>query len=203
MATSDARRLLPEHLEPVEITHQRSVLSVTAFLFEDPVAGPHSEVMFSVLVPPTVTRWGRPAKAGFYPFLAATSSEEARRFKAEQFHFPYDERSIDTQFFESDTQLRIRVFGGGAPILDLSITPGKWKRTTRLLHGFMMNGEQRLRTTLDISGDYSMHENEGGNMTLFSHPLTQGLLAHEVSPCPFREHWFKHGTKVFHDVEIF
>ena len=33
MPTSDARRLLPSHLEPLEVQHERSILSVTAFDF--------------------------------------------------------------------------------------------------------------------------------------------------------------------------
>lgn len=201
MATSDARDVLPSHLEPIEVTHQRSVLSVTAFLFDDSVVGPYTELMFSVVVPPAVAQWGQHAKAGFYPFLAATSSEEARRIKGERFHFPYHRESIDAQFIETDERLRIRVFGGGAPILDLSVTPGAWESTTHLLQGYMMNGEQRLRTTLQISGDYTVHENEGGQMTLFPHALTSELLSHEVSPQPFREHWFKNGTETFHHLE--
>jgi hypothetical protein len=201
MATSDARAVLPEHLEPIEVTHQRSVLSVTAFLFDDSVVGPYTELMFSVVVPPMVAQWGKHAKAGFYPFLAATSSEAARRIKAERFHFPYHEQSIDAQFIETEDRLRIRVFGAGDPILDLSVTPGAWETTTHLLQGFMMNGEERLRTTLQISGDYTVHEEEGGRMTLFPHQLTSELLTHEVSPQPFREHWFKNGTEVFHQLE--
>jgi len=201
MATADARELLPDHLEPIEVTHQRSILSVTAFLFDDSVVGPYTELMFSVIVPPTVAKWGQHAKAGFYPFLAATSSEEARRIKAERFHFPYHNESIDAQFIETEDCLRIRVFGGKEPILDLSVTPGAWETTTHLLQGFMMNGEERLRTTLQISGDYTVHENEGGRMTLFPHPITSSLLRHEVSPEPFREHWFKNGTETFHQVE--
>ena len=203
MATADARALLPEHLEPIEVTHQRSVLSVTAFLFDDSVVGPYTELMFSVIVPPTVAQWGQHAKAGFYPFLAATSSEEARRIKADRFHFPYHEESIDAQFIETEDRVRIRVFGGGAAILDLSVTPGAWESTTHLLQGFMMNGEERLRTTLQISGDYTVHENESGQMTLFPHSITSDLLRHEVSPYPFREHWFKNGTEVFHKLEAF
>ena len=201
MATSDARALLPEHLEPIEVTHQRSVLSVTAFIFDDSVVGPYTEIMFSVIVPPMVAQWGRHAKAGFYPFLAATSSEEARRIKADRFHFPYHEQSIDAQFIETDEQIRIRVFGAEQPILDLSVTQGDWETTTHLLQGFMMNGEERLRTALQISGDYTVHENEGGRMTLFPHPITADLFHHEVPPQPFREHWFKNGTEVFHVLE--
>ena len=148
MATSDARDLLPSHLEPIEVTHQRSVLSVTAFLFDDSVVGPYTELMFSVVVPPMVAQWGQHAKAGFYPFLAATSSAEARRIKSERFHFPYHDECIDAQFIETDDRLRIRVFGGKERILDLSVTPGAWETTTHLLQGFMMNGDERLRTTL-------------------------------------------------------
>jgi hypothetical protein len=203
MATSDARAVLPEHLEPIEVRHQRSVLSVTAFLFDDSVVGPYTELMFSVIVPPMVAAWGQHAKAGFYPFVAATSSKEARRIKSERFFFPYHDQDIDAQFIETDDRLRVRVFGGGEPIVDMSVTPGAWETTTHLLQGFMMNGEQRLRTTLQISGDYTVHENEAGRMTLFPHPMTGGLLRDEVSAEPFREHWFKNGTEVFHKLEAF
>ncbi len=113
MATSDARAVLPPHLEPIEVRHQRSVLSVNAFLFDDSVVGPYTEVMFAVIVPPLVAAWGQHAKAGLFPFLAATSSEEARRIKSERFHFPYHEQTIDAQFIETDDRVRIRIFGGG------------------------------------------------------------------------------------------
>jgi len=203
MATSDARAVLPEHLEPIEVRHQRSVLSVTAFLFDDSVVGPYTEIMFSVIVPPMVAQWGQHAKAGFYPFVAATSSKEARRIKSERFFFPYHDQDIDAQFIETDDRMRVRVFGGGEPIVDMSVTPGAWETTTHLLQGFMMNGEQKLRTTLQISGDYTVHENEAGRMTLFPHAMTGGILRHEVSAEPFREHWFKNGIETFHKLEAF
>jgi hypothetical protein len=159
--------------------------------------------MFSVIVPPRVSPWGQHAKAGFFPFLAATSSDEARRIKAERLHFPYRAERIDAQFIESDERLRIRIFGAGSPILDMTVTRGPLEPTTHLLQAYMMNGRQRLRTTLQISGDYTVHENEKGAMTLFPHPFTADLLRQEVSACPFREHSFKNGTEVFHKLEAF
>mgnify|MGYP006107642591 FL=1 len=203
MATADARVLLPEHLEPIEVRHQRSILSVTAFLFDDSVVGPYTELMFSVIVPPMVAQWGQHAKAGFFPFLAATSSAEARRIKSERFHFPYHPEDIDAQFIETDDRVRIRVFGGGDPIIDMSVTQGQWETTTHLLQGFMMNGDEKLRTTLQISGDYTVHENESGGMTLFPHAMTVDHLQGDVGEYPFREHWFKNGTEVFHNLEAF
>jgi hypothetical protein len=98
MATADAQAVLPDYLEPIEVRHQRSVLSVTAFLFEESEVGPYTELMFSVVVPPMVAAWGRHAKAGFCPFFAATSSAEARRMRSERLHFPYLDEDIDAQF---------------------------------------------------------------------------------------------------------
>ena len=40
MATADARAVLPKHLEPIEVRHERSVLSVNAFGVDDGVGGP-------------------------------------------------------------------------------------------------------------------------------------------------------------------
>jgi hypothetical protein len=203
MATPTARALLPSHLQPIEVRHERSILSVTAFLFEDSVVGPYTELMFSVIVPPMVAKWGEHAKGGFFPFLAATSSREARRIKARRFPFPYSDKDIDAQFIETRDRLRVRAFGDGDPIVDFSVTQDRWEDTSHILQGFMMNGEERLRATLQISSQYTVHENELGTMTLFPHSLTAGLLGEEVTPYPFREHWFKNGTEVFHSLETF
>jgi hypothetical protein len=203
MATSDARAVLPKYLQPIEVRHDRSVLSVTAFLFDESEVGPYTELMFSVIVPPMVAGWGLHAKAGFYPFLAATSSKEARRRRSERFHFAYLDQDIDAQFIEKEGRLRVRAWGGGQPIVDFSVTQGAWESTTHLLQGFTVSGAQRFRTTVQISGQYTMHENERGTMTIFPHEMTEPLEGREVSPYPFREHWFKNGTEVFHSLESF
>lgn len=203
MATADAVGVLPGYLQPIEVRHQRSVLSVTAFLFEDSDVGPYTELMFSVIVPPMVEDWGQHAKAGFYPFLAATSCAEARRKRSEQFHFPYLDQDIDAQFIETPGRLRFRAWGGGEPIVDFSVTQGAWESTSHLLQGFAGCGKARYRTTVQITSEYTVHENERGSMILYPHELTRSLLAREVAPYPFREHWLKNGTEVFHSLETF
>jgi hypothetical protein len=203
MATPDAVAVLPSYLQPIEVRHQRSVLAVTAFLFQDTNVGPYTELMFSVIVPPMVAKWGEHAKAGFYPFLAATSSAEARRRRAERFHFKYLDEDIDAQFVETGDRLRVRAFSGGEPLVDFSVTQREWEDTSHLLQGFTADGDQRFRTTVQISGQYTVHENERGSMTLFPHPVTQPILSDEIPPYPFREHWFKNGTEVFHTLETF
>ena len=67
----------------------------------------------------------------------------------------------------------------------------------------MMNGSERLRTTLQITGEYTVHENEQGEMTLFPHPMIAEHFPGEVSAYPFRETWLKNGTEVFHKLEAF
>ena len=201
MPTSDARRILPGHLQPVEVRHERSILAVTAFHFRESVAGPYAELMLSVIVPPVPGRWGQHPKAGFYPFLAATSSEESRRHRSEDFRIPHLADDIDVQFVESAGALRTSVWSRSGPIVDLSVTQHKWESTTHLLHTFMMHGMQRYKANIQISGRYTVHENERGRMTIHHHPMTTALTLEEISRYPFREHWLKEGVELFHPLE--
>ena len=203
MATPDALAVLPACLQPIEVRHQRSVLSLTAFLFEDSEVGPFTELMFSVIVPPMVEDWGHHAKAGFYPFLAATSSARARELRSARFHFPYLDKDIDAQFIETRDRLRVRAWEGGDPVVDFSVTQGQWESTSHLLQGFTMFGGQRYRSTVQITGEYTVHENERGSLILFPHEFTEPLLKREFTPYPFREHWLKNGTEVLHSLDTF
>ena len=60
---------------------------------------------------------------------------------------------------------------------------------------------RRLKANLQISGRYTVHENERGRLTLHHHPMTAALTLDEISPCPFREHWLKEGVELFHPIE--
>ena len=202
MPTSDARRILPPHLQPVEVRHERSILAVTAFHFSESVVGPYAELMLSVVVPPVPGRWGLShPKAGFYPFMAATSSEESRRHRSEVFRIPHIAEDIDARFVETAGTLQVNIWSRSGPVVDLTVTQHKWETTTHLLHTFMMDGKQRYKANLQISGRYTVHENERGRLTLHRHPMTAALTLDEINPCPFREHWLKEGVELFHPIE--
>ena len=201
MATSDAERILPPHLQPIEVRPQRSILNVTAFHFRESEVGPYAELTFSVVVPPVVGSWIRHAKAGFYPFVAATTSEESRRHRSRRFRIPHYEEDIEASFIEKAGELRVRACANELPIVDFTVTQHLWRSTTHLLHGFMMDGTQRLKADIQISGRYTVHELERGKILLSKHPMTEMLTLEEVSPYPFREHWLKEGTEVFHPLE--
>jgi hypothetical protein len=201
MATSDAERILPGHLQPIEVRPQRSILNVTAFHFRESEFGPFAELIFSVVVPPVVKSWVRYPKAGFYPFLAATSSAESRRRRLERLRIPVYPHDIDAQFIERADQVRVRIRAESLPIVDVTVTQHVWRSTTHLLQSYMMDGEQRLKADVQISGRYTMHEQERGQVVLYPHPMTAALTLDEVSPYPFREHWLKEGFELFHPVE--
>jgi hypothetical protein len=203
MATSDAERILPPHLQPIEVRPQRSILNVTAFHFRESEVGPYAELTFSVVVPPVTGSWIRHPKAGFYPFVAATTSEESRRHRSSgRYRIPHYQKDIEAHFIERAGELRVRARAEDLPIVDFTVTQHLWRSTTHLLHGFMMDGTQRFKADIQISGRYTVHELERGRMVLYQHPMTQALTLEEVSPYPFREHWLKEGTEVFHPLEV-
>lgn len=201
MSTSDAERILPGHLQPIEVRPQRSILNVTAFHFRESEVGPYAELVLSVVVPPVVRSWARHPKAGFYPFLVATSSEVSRRLRAERLRIPVYPHDITVQLIEKPDQVRIRIAAEGKQAVDVMVTQHEWSTNTHLLQSYMMDGEQRLTADVQISGRYTMHEHERGRLALFPHPLTAQLTLDEVSPYPFREHWLKEGFELFHPVE--
>lgn len=201
MATADAERILPRQLQPIEVRPQRSILNVSAFHFRESEVGPFAELVFSVVVPPVVGSWARHPKAGFYPFLTATSSAASRRLREEHLRIATYPDDIDAQFIERADRIRVRIGSRRLPAVDLTVTQHTWSSTTHLLQSHMMDGERRLKADVQISGRYTMHEQERGRMTLFPHPMTSGLTPGEVSAYPFREHWLKEGFELFHPVE--
>lgn len=201
MATADAERILPAHLQPIEVRPQRSILNITAFHFRDSRVGPYAELILSVVVPPLIKGWRRHPKAGFFPFAAATSSRESRALLHETLRIPTHERPIDARFVERAEDVRVQVWSEGDPVVDLTVTQHEWHTSSHLLHSFMMDGTTALKADVQICGRYTMHEQEAGRLELFPHAITRDLNLPEVSPYPFREHWLKEGYELFHPVE--
>jgi hypothetical protein len=201
MSTSDARRILPPHLHPVEIRPQQGILNVSAFHFRESRVGPYAELVFSVVVPPVVGGWSQHPKAGFFPFMAATTSLESRLLM-EELRIPTHPEVIDTRFVERDDHMRVQAWCGGEPVVDLTVTLHEWSANSHLLHSYMMDGELRLKADVQISaGRYSVHEKELGRLTLHPHAITRHLSLDGVSASPFREHWLKEGCEEFRPLE--
>jgi hypothetical protein len=66
-----------------------------------------------------------------------------------------------------------------------------------------MNGSSRYKVNIYMEGPHSEHEEERGELTLHSHPMTDVLNRHEVARQPFREQWLKGGLQTFEELETF
>jgi hypothetical protein len=201
MDTAHARKILPAHLQPLEVQHTRSVLAVLAFQFTESEVGPYDEVVLSIVTPPRMEPGHPLPTAAFYPFMLATSTEAARIHAIERWHLPHFMQDLSFSFHPEDGRVRTRVTDGDEPVVELTISEHAFEPVKRLYHCFMVNGEERLKVNIFMDAEHSQHEEETGSLVLHDHPLTKALLQADVSPYPFREECYGPGVQTFEEVE--
>ncbi len=201
MPTSDARTLLPPHLQPLEMQHMRSILAVTAFEFSESEVGEYDEIVLAVIVPPVVVP-GKPLpRAAFYPFVVGTSTEAARLHAIERWHLPHYMKDVQLDFTRSDSEMALSVMGEGAPVLDLMVTEYVFEPSRNLYNAFTIKGDERFKANIFMEAPHSEHEEERGSLTLYEHPMTEGLTLDDVNTYPFREQWYQEGLQTFEPLE--
>ncbi|MDX1390656.1 MAG: hypothetical protein R3344_15815, partial [Acidobacteriota bacterium] len=122
MPTEDARGLLPPHLEPLEVQHERSILAITAFHFSESMVGAYDEVVLAIVVPPIVEA-GKPLpKAAFFPFMVGTSTPESREHAIERWRLPHYMKDLEIDFRRSGGQLTVTVADNSDPVLEMTVT---------------------------------------------------------------------------------
>ena len=208
MPTSDARRLVPTDLQPLEVQHERSVLSVTVFDFYEGDGGAYQELVLSVLVPPLVKPGDPLPKAALYPFLVGTSTERGRREGVARWKLPHLERDVDVTFTETDDggqgegRIRAAASCDGEPILELTGTSHRFEPAELLFHTFTCDAGAVYKSDITMRGEsYSEHEFERGSLVMHPHEMTAGLSIDEIARAPFREQWMKKGVEVFAPLE--
>ena len=201
MPTSDARNILPPHLQPLEVQHECSILAVTAFDFSDSMVGPYQEIVLSVIVPPLLDRGRGMAKSAFYPFLVGTSTEASREHAIQRWHLPHYMKDLDITLGSSDGRMHVEVRDGDRPVLDMEVTDHRSEPVDHLYQSFMINGADRFKVDIHMRGPHSEHEEELGALRLYEHPMTSQLTLDEVAEYPFREQWMRDGVQVFEELE--
>ncbi len=199
MPTDDARGLLPSHLEPMEVQHTRSILAVTCFEFTESEVGPYFEVVLAVIVPPLVEP-GKPLpKAAFYPFMVGTTTEASRTHAIERWHLPHYMGDLGISMSEEGRKMDVIVDDGGEPVLEMSVTKHDFEANKTLYNAFMVetDGDQKFKANIFMEGPYSEHEEENGSLTLYEHPMTEGLTIDDIDWIPFREQWYLQGRQTF------
>jgi hypothetical protein len=201
MSTADARKILPAHLQPLEVQHTRSVLAVLAFQFTGSEVGSYDEVVLSVVTPPRVEPGKALPQAAFYPFMVATSTEASREHAIERWSLPHFMKDLEFSFDENDGEMRVGVFDEGSPVLELTVSEHAFNPVNYPYHCFMTDGDERLKVNIFMNAPHSQHEEETGELILYEHPMTEALTLQEVSSYPFREEWYGTGIQTFEEVE--
>ena len=197
MPTSDARKLLPSHLEPLEVQHDRSILAITAFHFNESMVGEYDEIVLAVVVPPMVEPNKPLPKAAFFPFMVGTSTPESREHAIERWRLPHYMKDVDIDFVPGDGEITVKVSDEGQPVLEMVVTDHDRAEAGNTYMCFTVDPEDRYKVNILMEANHSEHEEETGSLTLFEHPMTEGLTIDDVNTYPFREEWYGKGLQTF------
>jgi hypothetical protein len=196
--TENARRILPPHLEPVELHHGTSIFSMTAFDFTESLVGAYGEVVMAVIVSPLVKPGERLPKSAFYPYLVATTTRAAREHAIERWHLPHWMEDVSVGFERGGGRVQVRVGSAdGEPVAELSIGEHSWSPVSHLYQSFMRDEQGAYLANIVMEGSQSEHEEETGRLVLHEHPFNKDLVISDVYDVPFRELWMRDGLQTF------
>lgn len=195
--TENARRILPAHLEPVEVHHGTSVFALTAFDFNESMVGAYGELVMAVVVAPLV-KPGQPfPKSAMYPYLVATTTRAAREHAIERWHLPHWMEDVEIRFAPEGNRLTAKVTADGAPVAEMTIGDYSWNPVSHLYQSFMRDGDRSYLANITMEGEQSEHEEETGRVRLHDHAFNKDLAISEVYDVPFRELWMRSGAQTF------
>lgn len=201
MPTSDARKLLPAHLQPLEVQHTRSILAITAFVFTESMVGEYNEIVLSVIVPPRVESGMPLPKAAFFPFIVGTTTDASREHAIERWHLPHYMKAIDIELTVQGDHMEVIVADEGQPVLDMVVTSHAFQPVRHLYNSFMVDGEDRYKVNIFMEGPHAEHEEERGTLTLYEHEMISRLTLNDVAEYAFREQWMRSGVQTFEEME--
>ncbi len=201
MPTTDARKLLPAHLQPMEVQHTRSILSVTAFHFTESMVGEYYEIVLSVIVPPRVEPGKQLPKAAFYPFIVGTTTDSSREHAIERWHLPHYMKAVQIRMEPTGSVMKVAVADAGKPVLDMTVTSHEFSPVRDLYNSFMIDADEHFKVNIYMEGPHAEHEEERGTLVLHEHDMTKGLTIPDVSGYAFREQWLKGGLQTFEEME--
>ena len=197
--TENAREILPDHLEPVEVHHGTSIFAMTAFDFNESMVGEYGEIVMAVIVSPLVKPGERLPKSAMFPYQVATTTKAARDHAIERWHLPHFMEDVQVEFDRSDPKVGIARVKDlkGAPIAELKVTAHQFAPVNHLYQSFMANDSGKYLASIVMEGAQSEHEDEKGNIVLHDHEFNKALSIGDVYETPFRELWMQNGRQTF------
>jgi len=205
MSTRDARAILPDHLQPVEVQHERSVMAVLAFQFTESEVGAYDELVMAIITPPKVEP-GKPLpKAAFFPFMVATSTQASREHAIERWRLPHIMKDMTFTWEDLDGARKVTVSDESGPAVELTVTDHDFHPEVNPYHcftaGASVGQEGRFKVNIFMEAPHSAHEEENGELILHPHEMTAMLTLEDVSTYPFREEWYQAGVQTFEELE--
>ncbi len=194
--TDNARRVLPKGLEPFELHHGTSILSVIIFDFVESEVGPYGEVVYAVIVPPLV-RDGRMPNSAMYPWQVATTTKAAREHAIERWRLPHWMEDVEIAFERSPKRIVASVKAEGTLACELAVTEHSWKPVSHLYQSFQKDDSGLYLANIVFEGSMSEHEEESGSIVLHENAFNRDLVLSEVYETPFRELWMRDGCQLF------
>lgn len=201
MSRDHAKRLVPAHLEPMELKHSIGVFAVTAFDFTQSEVGSYQELVLAVITPPLIGAGGEFPRSAFYPFVVATSTKASRLHAIERWHLPHYMSDISVDFEEQDGRMVVHAHEQGRPILDMTISAHKWTAVNHLYQAFTVAEPRRFKADIHMEGTFTEHEEETGDLVLHPHPMCDAILNAEIASFPFRELWMRDGVQTFEELQ--
>jgi hypothetical protein len=196
--TDNARRLLPTGLEPVELHHGSSILSMTVLDMPESVVGPHRQVILSVVVAPLVQDADAPVpKVAVFPCLVGTTTEPARQAAGQFLHLPQWKDDVEIDLVSEGESVTARIMGSEGPIAELTVFEYEWARTSYVYQCFLKEPSASYLANVRVDAELSEHEEERGRLKLYDHPFNAGVVIGDVYDVPFREAWMREGTQDF------
>lgn len=197
LPVENARRIVPPHLQPVELHHGTGILSVMIVDFTDTPVGAYGEIVMSVIVAPFIRNGERLPNAAAFPFMVGTTTRAAREHLIERWHLPHWMEDVEVSFEHGDRTVSARVAIGGAPAVDLTVEEHTWGEASHLYQCFTMTEDRAWMAHFTLAGPESQHEEELGSLRLHDHPFNGKLQGADVGDIPVREIWMKDSVQSF------
>jgi len=199
--TEAARRLVPPGLEPAELHHGLSVLTVMGFEFTESMVGAYRELVLSIGVPPIV-RQGEPMpRSAFFPFQVATTTASSREHAIERWHLPHWMADVAMDFESKDGRHVVTASVDGTEVVQLTVHDHAFEDVSHLYQMRTVDGSNSYLGRLTMEGPFSDHEEGLGKLRLAEHPFIKGIDPADVYEVPIREQSMGKGVQTFQPLE--
>lgn len=197
--SAEIKKMLPSHLQPVELMPAVGIFSVIIFEFTDSSVGSYNEAVVSFMVQPFVNKGEPMPHAAFFPLTVATNTAASKNHANERWNLPGWSDMMDIQVnatengyegivadLQNNTLLKLNVVK--------SVEAGN---PNNIFQSFMEENDENYMVTITVEGSTIEHEEGDGGLVINPHDFFQGIDLDEIEKEPFREIIIEDGRQIF------